>query len=431
MDTDYQIFISYRRDGGEFAAKAIYERLTGMGYTVFYDIESLRAGEFDEQLYLRIDEADYILLILSPGGLDRCISDPENDWVLKEIIHSLTCRKKIIPIMLRGFKFPENLPKELEKLPHMHGIETSAASLNSAVDNLASRLLTGIKPVIDPKAPEIKMMDLQELAENGDAGANNDLGIIYEKGEFQGIAIFRNPKKAVECYRRAEELGSSAAVYNIADIYERCSYNLTLAEEYGLSSELESFKVDGTEYHIDDKPEPDIIREYFHQKALEYYKKSSDRHYAPSYFKLGTFAEKDHDADKAFGFYEKAARQKYRPALNALAWMYSTGNGAAEDPDKAEELYEQAARSGEEVPEAIYNYARMIEKSNPDRAMSLYIKAASGPNGLPLASYALGRKYEFQYRDYRKAVTFYEKAAAGGISGAEADLERCRNRWNK
>ena len=38
----YDIFISYRRDGGDTLAQLIYDRLTDRGYSVFLDIESLR-----------------------------------------------------------------------------------------------------------------------------------------------------------------------------------------------------------------------------------------------------------------------------------------------------------------------------------------------------------------------------------------------------
>ena len=52
----YDIFISYRRDGGDTLAQLIYDRLTDRGYSVFLDIESLRSGKFNEKLFSVIDE---------------------------------------------------------------------------------------------------------------------------------------------------------------------------------------------------------------------------------------------------------------------------------------------------------------------------------------------------------------------------------------
>ena len=41
------VFISYRREEGGFLAMALYQHLTEHGLDAFYDIESIRAGQFD------------------------------------------------------------------------------------------------------------------------------------------------------------------------------------------------------------------------------------------------------------------------------------------------------------------------------------------------------------------------------------------------
>ena len=58
------IFISYRREGGESLAQLLYIRLTMEGYSVFLDVESLRSGKFNEALHSQIDECDDFLLVL-------------------------------------------------------------------------------------------------------------------------------------------------------------------------------------------------------------------------------------------------------------------------------------------------------------------------------------------------------------------------------
>ena len=65
----YDIFISYRRDGGDTLAQLIYDRLTDRGYSVFLDIESLRSGKFNEKLFSVIDECRDVVVILPPGSL--------------------------------------------------------------------------------------------------------------------------------------------------------------------------------------------------------------------------------------------------------------------------------------------------------------------------------------------------------------------------
>ena len=46
------VFISYRRDGGDMTAMYFYQALKERGYNVFYDLEVLRAGKFNEALKL-------------------------------------------------------------------------------------------------------------------------------------------------------------------------------------------------------------------------------------------------------------------------------------------------------------------------------------------------------------------------------------------
>ena len=114
------VFISYRREGGLDFSGRIYEKLTASGYTAFYDLESMKAGRFDNQLYKKIEMADNFVLILSPNSLDRC--DKEDDWVRLEIEKALELNKNIVLIMMQRFTFPDNLPPSLECIKNFQGI---------------------------------------------------------------------------------------------------------------------------------------------------------------------------------------------------------------------------------------------------------------------------------------------------------------------
>ena len=59
-----QIFISYRREGGDVTAKLICEALKLKGYTVFYDFDSLHGGHFDERILDAIEGCDDFILVL-------------------------------------------------------------------------------------------------------------------------------------------------------------------------------------------------------------------------------------------------------------------------------------------------------------------------------------------------------------------------------
>lgn len=68
----YQVFVSYRRATGENLAQLLAYRLKEDGYSVFLDVESLRSGKFNTQLFSVIEECQDFLLVLSEKALDRC-----------------------------------------------------------------------------------------------------------------------------------------------------------------------------------------------------------------------------------------------------------------------------------------------------------------------------------------------------------------------
>ena len=134
----YSVFISYRRDGGEYTAKMLRDRLDELGYAVFFDVESLRSGDFNTKLYSVIEECADFILILSPNALNRCQN--EDDWVRREVEYALERGKNIIPVMLRGFEFPENLPPSLEQLRFKNGILASTEFFEAFIQKLQTFL---------------------------------------------------------------------------------------------------------------------------------------------------------------------------------------------------------------------------------------------------------------------------------------------------
>ena len=134
----YDIFISYRREGGDTLAQLIYDRLTDRGYRVFLDIESLRSGKFNEKLLSVIEECKDVVVILPPGGLDRCSN--EDDWVYLELSHAIKTGKNILPVMMKGFVWPDKLPENLRELPDFNGIQDSKDYFDAVIDKMTSLL---------------------------------------------------------------------------------------------------------------------------------------------------------------------------------------------------------------------------------------------------------------------------------------------------
>ncbi len=140
MKRKYDVFISYRRDGGEATAKTLFDTLARRGYQVFFDVESLRSGDFNKALYSVIDECRDFVLILSPNALARC--ENENDWVRLEIEHALEKGLNIVPIMLRGFEFPAELPPSMEAVRYKNGLQSNYDFFDAFIDKLQTFLLS-------------------------------------------------------------------------------------------------------------------------------------------------------------------------------------------------------------------------------------------------------------------------------------------------
>ena len=127
MENNYDIFISYRRDGGFETAKHLNDLLVRDGYTVSFDIDTLREGDFDVTLLKRIDQCVDFILVVDKHTFDRTLDpnfDPKKDWLRTELAYALKLRKNIIPLLLSGVDgFPSNLPEDITEVVTKNGPE--------------------------------------------------------------------------------------------------------------------------------------------------------------------------------------------------------------------------------------------------------------------------------------------------------------------
>lgn len=243
------IFISYRRDGGESLAHLVHDRLQTCDYDVFLDVESLRSGKFNEALYREIELCTDFVLILSPGALERCIN--EGDWLRLEIECAKTHRKNIIPVIMRNFKFPAVVPESLDDLLDYNGLEVNMEYLDAVIQKLRYKRLNS-KPrdkkeiqettrkqtntlSVSPKEEQMKKMissaytdarhneelfGIVQQAEMGDANALSRLGDAYFHGRQVGVD--RN-KAVYWLYMAAEHTDDPYVMYLLG----RCYYEGT------------------------------------------------------------------------------------------------------------------------------------------------------------------------------------------------------------
>jgi len=135
----YDVFLSYRREGGEAMAILLRDRLTEKGYKVFLDVESLNSGSFNTELLNIIEDSANFVTVLSKDALARCVND--GDWVRREISHALNLNKNIVPVILRGFDWPDDMPEDIAELANKNGISAKDNEyFDAAVERLTSFL---------------------------------------------------------------------------------------------------------------------------------------------------------------------------------------------------------------------------------------------------------------------------------------------------
>ncbi|MCI8612161.1 MAG: TIR domain-containing protein [Clostridia bacterium] len=134
----FDTFISYRRAGGAGVAARVYDFLKLKGFNPFYDMTGMEAGRFDEQLKMRLIQAENFILVLSPEALNRCSSD--DDWVRTEIAAAIEYNLNIIVLQDDEFTYPPQLPESIQTISMYQAVTYNAASLSSRLETLPGLL---------------------------------------------------------------------------------------------------------------------------------------------------------------------------------------------------------------------------------------------------------------------------------------------------
>eukprot|EP00475_Leptophrys_vorax_P007579 TRINITY_DN147_c0_g1_i1.p1 TRINITY_DN147_c0_g1~~TRINITY_DN147_c0_g1_i1.p1 ORF type:complete len:344 (-),score=98.34 TRINITY_DN147_c0_g1_i1:1201-2232(-) len=150
-------------------------------------------------------------------------------------------------------------------------------------------------------------------AQNGNASAQNNLGVLYATGHKNRIQ--KNTKMAYRWYKAAAENGSAVGQFHVS--------LLSLTEESGF------------------KPN----REYSYQML----KRSARQHYTMAQAMLGTAYLEGKicnvDLEKGIKLLKRAGEAEDPVALYNLAVAYKSGTGVTSDPDRANAYFELAKSS--------------------------------------------------------------------------------------
>lgn len=176
--------------------------------------------------------------------------------------------------------------------------------------------------------------DYTKAAEKGNAGAQNNLGIMYQGGE----GVEQDYAEAVRWYRLAAEQKEPYAQNNLGLMYEN-GYGVEQDDTeavrwYRLAAEQGH---EGAQVHLAKIYEQGIgvIQDY--DEAMSWYRKAANQ---KNELSLGVVYEEGigvpQDLTEAASWYRKAANKGNKDAMNKLATMYEEGRGVPKDPDEAE-----------------------------------------------------------------------------------------------
>ena len=149
--TQYDIFISYRRESGEDKARILNQYLSAVGYRVFFDHEAGMTGEFETEILAALEVAPVFLMLLTPHCFDRC--KDEGDWVRREIERAIKFNKSIIPIRPNyDDSMFENLPTEVpDAVRQLKTLEYAEIDFHKNFKATAGAMVeTMLKKVVSP-----------------------------------------------------------------------------------------------------------------------------------------------------------------------------------------------------------------------------------------------------------------------------------------
>lgn len=192
-----------------------------------------------------------------------------------------------------------------------------------------------------------KALDIwQPLAEDGDARAQFNVGLLYD----EGLGVEKDPQQARQWWSKAAEQGLLAA-----------GYNLALLELEQAASE------DG---------EGDL------ETALAHLRQTAEAGHLPARYTLGKVYQYgigvEEDREAAFENIRLAAEGGFAKAQYNLGKAYRDGDGVEQDAEKAVEWFRRAALRGH--PGAQDHYARRLftgegVEKDPVQAMTFAVLA--------------------------------------------------------
>ena len=145
------VFISYRRKDGATAARLLCDALEHRGISVFFDRESIGAGNFDDAIRQHLETAPNLIVVVSEEMFSRGRTETgdyddtkvADDWVYEELRIALEKNKTIIPVFVNGVDgFPSELPSSISEIARKDALKLNHEHFEVELSKLIGRLVT-------------------------------------------------------------------------------------------------------------------------------------------------------------------------------------------------------------------------------------------------------------------------------------------------
>ena len=166
-----QCFICYRRRR-PWAARSIYKQLLVHQFDVFFDIDTVEAGDkFPDVITNRLARSHVVFVTIDDEWLvekdgRRPLNDPQ-DWVRREIEFALNLKIPIIPLLIGDAKMPnaEDLPASLRGLTEFRGVQLHNEEFESDFDKVLRELRRRAEAQVEAQE---SILRLREYWDRGD-----------------------------------------------------------------------------------------------------------------------------------------------------------------------------------------------------------------------------------------------------------------------
>lgn len=244
------VFISYRRTN-TWTAQAVYQYLDAHGYDVFFDVDSIRTGDWLETILSQIRARAHFIIILTPSAVER-FQEP-NDVMWVEIETAIAEKRNIVPLMFEGFDFPSvqhALTDKLSVIPKYNSLEVPAKFFKWAMLDMCEKMLdVDVDTIIHPTplALSNRVQEIQNLSHNTAEIDENQLRA--EKLYEQGVALQKQSDyvRAIETFTEAIKIfpAYAEAYYRRGDCYSNLgnSKKSLIDYHYAVNSNVQHPKI--------------------------------------------------------------------------------------------------------------------------------------------------------------------------------------------